>query len=95
MPTRLRNGEARVGQGSNRHEPLSRAAGGMGHGTPEGGSGSSGDTRATGGGGVATAAIGGGPRRESDRVVVPLRPGNAGAGKGADFWCAGDGDADR
>ena len=28
------------------------------------------------------------PRRESDRVVGPLRPGNAGGGKGPDFWCA-------
>ena len=26
--------------------------------------------------------------RESDRVVVPLRPGNAGGGKGPDFWHA-------
>ena len=25
--------------------------------------------------------------RESDRVVVPLKPGNAGGGKGPDFWC--------
>ncbi len=24
----------------------------------------------------------------SDRVVVLLRPGNAGGGKGPDFWCA-------
>jgi hypothetical protein len=26
--------------------------------------------------------------RESDRVVGPLRPGNAGGGKDPDFWCA-------
>jgi len=25
--------------------------------------------------------------RESDRVVVPLKPGNSGGGKGPDFWC--------
>ena len=24
--------------------------------------------------------------RESDRVVVPLKPGNAGGGKDPDFW---------
>jgi hypothetical protein len=24
----------------------------------------------------------------SDRVTVPLRPGNAGGGKDPDFWCA-------
>ena len=26
--------------------------------------------------------------RESDRVIRPLRPGNAGGGKDPDFWCA-------
>ena len=26
--------------------------------------------------------------RVSDRVIVLLRPGNAGGGKGPDFWCA-------
>ena len=25
--------------------------------------------------------------RESDRVMVPLKPGNAGGGKDPDFWC--------
>jgi hypothetical protein len=25
--------------------------------------------------------------RESDRVIVPLKPGNAGGGKDPDFWC--------
>ena len=34
-------------------------------------------------------------RRESDRVIVPLRPGNAGGGKDPDFWCAFDEDEDR
>jgi hypothetical protein len=24
---------------------------------------------------------------ESDRIIVPLKPGNAGGGKGPDFWC--------
>ena len=28
------------------------------------------------------------PARESDRVIVPLRPVNAGGGKDPDFWCA-------
>ena len=27
-------------------------------------------------------------KRESDRVVGALRPGNAGGAKGPDFWCA-------
>ena len=26
----------------------------------------------------------------SDRVIVLLKPGNAGRGKGPDFWCAFD-----
>ena len=34
------------------------------------------------------AATGGWLRRESDRVIRPLKPGNAGGGKDPDFWCA-------
>jgi hypothetical protein len=26
----------------------------------------------------------------SDRVIIPLKPGNAGGGKDPDFWCAVD-----
>jgi hypothetical protein len=26
--------------------------------------------------------------RESDRVIGPMKPGNAGGGKDPDFWCA-------
>src|SRR3954447_779515 len=33
--------------------------------------------------------------RESDRVMVPLRPGNAGGGKDPDFWRAFDGGEDE
>src|SRR3954464_13564037 len=33
--------------------------------------------------------------RESDRVTVPLRPGNAGGGKDPDFWRAFDGGEDE
>jgi len=32
--------------------------------------------------------------RESDRVIRPMKPGNAGGGKGPDFWCAFDGEED-
>ena len=28
------------------------------------------------------------PVGKSDRIVVPVKPGNAGGGKGPDFWCA-------
>ena len=31
---------------------------------------------------------------ESDRVIGPVKPGNAGGGKDPDFWCASDGDED-
>ena len=35
------------------------------------------------------------PRRVSDRVIVLSRPGNAGGGKGPDFWYAFEGAEDR
>jgi hypothetical protein len=31
-------------------------------------------------------------KRESDRVVVPLKPGNSDRGKGPDFWCVFEAD---
>jgi hypothetical protein len=34
-------------------------------------------------------------QRESDRVVVPRKPGNAGGGKDPDFWNAFEGGEDR
>ena len=34
-------------------------------------------------------------RRESDRAIVPLKPGNAGGGKDPDFWNAFDDGEDR
>src|SRR6516164_11716521 len=33
--------------------------------------------------------------RESDRVIRPLKPGNAGGGKDPDFWCAFEEEAMR
>jgi hypothetical protein len=29
---------------------------------------------------------------KSDRIVVPLKPGNSGGGKDPDFWCAFEAD---
>ena len=46
-------------------------------------------------GALAGSQIGGGTGRESDRAIVPLRPGNAGGGKGPDFWHAFEGAEDR
>ena len=40
-------------------------------------------------------AFGRRPGWVSDRVAVPLRPGNAGGGKDPDFWCAFDQAEDR
>ena len=35
-----------------------------------------------------TSLSGGGLLRESDRDIVPLKPGNSGGGKDPDFWSA-------
>lgn len=48
-----------------------------------------------GGGSDFNAVEDGGPGRESDRVTVLLRPGNAGGGKAPDFWSACDEDEER
>ena len=93
MPTRLRFGEGRVGQGSNRHEHLSRSAGLVGTARWNGDSGNWGRP-ATGGGRVFNVASGDGPERESDRVTVPLKLGNASGGKDPDFWRAFDEEED-
>jgi hypothetical protein len=37
----------------------------------------------------------GGLERVSDRVIVLSKPGNAGGGKGPDFWCAFDDGEER
>jgi hypothetical protein len=39
---------------------------------------------------TSTPRLGGGLGRGSDRVIVLSRPGNAGGGKGPDFWSAFD-----
>jgi len=35
------------------------------------------------------------PQRESDRVIVLLKPGNAGGGKDPDFWSADEDGEDQ
>ena len=42
-----------------------------------------------------TPHMSGGLERVSDRVVVLSKPGNAGGGKGPDFWCAFDDGEER
>jgi hypothetical protein len=93
-PTRLNYGEGRVGWGSNRCAHPFRSTGVIGTARRKGVSGNRG-IPVRGGGSVFNVACGGGPGRESDRVTVPLRLGNAGGGKDPDFWCAFDEDEDR
>jgi hypothetical protein len=93
-PTRLNYGEGRVGWGSNRCAHPFRSAGVMGTARQKGVSGNRG-IPVRGGGSVFNVVCGGGPGRESDRVMVPLRPGNAGRGKDPDFWCACEEGEDR
>jgi hypothetical protein len=94
MPTRLRFGEGCTGWGSNRHEHPSRSAGVVGTACRKGVSGNRGRP-AAGGDRVSNVAIGDGSKRESDRVMVPMRSGNADGGKDPDFWCACDEAEDR
>jgi hypothetical protein len=44
---------------------------------------------------ASTSLQGGGPERESDRDIVPVKPGNSGGGKDPDFWCAYEEGADQ
>jgi hypothetical protein len=39
---------------------------------------------------TSTVSIGSGPPRQSERVIVPKRPGNAGGGKDPYFKCASE-----
>ncbi len=93
MPTRLNNREGRVGRGSNRQKHPSRSAGGVGTARRKGVSGNRRRpvlNEGSGLNGVFRAWFG----RESDRVVILLRPGNAGGAKDPDFWSAFDEDED-
>ena len=88
MPTRLLLGEGR-GQGSNRHMHLFGLPGywtqhvgrvmRVIEGDPSGS-----EVAAS------TPHTSGGIGRVSDRVIVLLKPGNAGGGKDPGFWCAFD-----
>ncbi len=90
MPTRLRNGEGRCAPGK---QP-SRAPGAVRRGS---GSGMWGRSDVQRGKtcrvrGRSPQRLGGGrPGRGSDGPIVPLKPGNAGGGKGPCFWGAFEG----
>jgi hypothetical protein len=84
MPTRLGNGEGRVGRGRNRQAHPFWSAGVVGTARWQGNAGYRGrPDRAE----VATpnAMVWWRFDRESDRSIRPLMPGNAGGGKGPDF----------
>ena len=80
-------------QGSNRHMHLFQSAGVVGTARWKGDAGNRGRP-AWHEGSALDAALGRRCTRASDRVIRPLRPGNAGGGKDPDFWCAFDEDED-
>ena len=80
-------------QGSNRQTHLFRSTGVMGTACWKGESGNWGRPVMDGGCGLDGASRRQ-STRESDRVVRPLRPGNAGGGKDPDFWYAFDEEED-
>jgi hypothetical protein len=94
MPTRRNDGEGRVRQGSNRQMHLFRSAGIMGTARWKGDAGNRGRPIRHEGSDL-NVVTGQRCRWESDRVIRPLRPGNAGGGKDPDFWCASEEDEDR
>ena len=87
MPTRLNNGKGRVGRGSNQQIHRFWSIGVVGTACRKGEPGNRGSPTSREGSGL-IAVVGRLRGWVSDRVVVPLRPGNSGGGKGPDFWCA-------
>jgi hypothetical protein len=86
-PTRPDDGEGSTIRGSSRQMHLDRSTGVVGTARRDRGSRKRGrpvSGEGSGLNGTARCRL----TRESDRVIVPLRPGNAGGGKGPDFWCA-------
>jgi hypothetical protein len=93
-PTRPENGEGSTARGSSRQMHLDRSAGVMGTARRDRGSRKRGRPVLDEGSGL-NAAEGHRSERESDRVVVPSKPGNAGGGKAPDFWCVFEANAVR
>ena len=84
-PTRPENGEGSMVWGSSRQMHLDRSTGVMGTARRDRGSRKRGRPVAGEGSGL-NGAVRHRSMRESDRVVVPLKPGNAGRGKDPYFW---------
>jgi hypothetical protein len=85
-PTRPKYGEGSTVWGSSRHMHLERSTGVVGTARRDRGSRKRGRPILDEGSGL-NGAEEHRSRRASDRVVVPLKPGNAGGGKGPDLWC--------
>ena len=85
-PTRPEIGEGSTVLGSSRQMHLGRSAGVMDTARRDSQPGNWGRPACGEGSGLDNAARCW-PVRESDRVIVPSKPGNAGGGKAADFWC--------
>jgi hypothetical protein len=84
-PTRPENGEGSTVLGSSRQMHLGRSTGVMDIARRDSQPGNWGRPAYGEGSGLNGAARCR-PVRESDRVIVPLKPGNAGGGKDPDFW---------
>ena len=90
-PTRPEYGEGSTVLGSSRQMHLGRSAGVMDTARRDSQPGNWGRSALGGGSGLNGAARCR-PVRKSDRVIVLLRPVNAGGGKAPDFWCVFEAD---
>ena len=91
-PTRRERGRPH-GQGTQPTSAPVRSTGVLSTACREGGLGQWGGSGLAGGRGPN--ARKGGPVWESERAIRPMRPGNAGGGKGPYFWCACEGGKER
>ena len=103
-PTRLRNGEGRTdreetragSRNSTTNEHPFRSTGVMSTACREGDLQRVGEARGWLEGRVSERRQKGRrPVRESERAIRPMRPGNAGGGKGPCFWCVCEGGKER
>ena len=94
MPTRLKNGEGRAGrEETNKH--LFRSTGVVSTACREGDLGQWGRPGTGGGRDSERRRKGDGQSGSRRGSYVPMKPGNAGGGKGPYFWCACEGGKER
>ena len=93
-PTQAKDGEGGAVWGSSRQTHPNRSTGVMGTARRDRGARKRGRPVLDGGSGL-NSATGRWSSRESDRVVVPRKPGNSGGGKVPDFWCVFEADEVR